>query len=365
MKTILVVEDNTEVRNEIADVFKMEDFEVIEAGNGLDGYIKAVNYLPDIIVSDIMMPILNGYKMYKELKNNANTDQIPVIFLSALSSNEDIRKGMNTGADDYLIKPVNPDDLINAAESKLKKAVEFENKFNDVKINITNILYHEINTPLNGILGFSDYLRTKSDELSKENIKKVAHNIYISGRRLNKLVKKYLAYSELKINTANVRTIKKFRNCQYVNTEDIIKKVIDEDEFNKRENDFKLDLQSVNLKIEDDLFKLLVSELIDNAVKFSKSGQNIFINSFIKKNTFVFQIKNEGSGLSKEQIVQLNDFIQLNTAKYAQNGTGIGLSIVKLVADIYRAELVFDSIPNNYFSVKVSFCNFYNSDMKN
>ncbi len=358
MKTILIVEDNKEVRNEISDIFKMENFNVIEAENGMDGYLKGVHNLPDIIISDIMMPVLDGYKMYKEFKKHSMTEQIPIIFLSALSSDDDIRKGMNIGAEDYLTKPINPNDLIHATESRLKKYDKIEKRFDSVKTNITNILYHEINTPLNGIVGFSDFLRTQVDELSKNDIKKTANYIYKSSFRLNKLVKKYLIYSELKIKSATISGMKKLRNCEYINTEGIINKIINNKEFNKRKDDFNVSVQEVDLKIEEYLFKFLIEELTDNAVKFSSDGNKIFINTFIDNNIYKIQIKNEGSGITKEQIMQINDFNQVNTKEYTQRGSGIGLSIVKLITDIYGNDFEVESIPKTFFSVTVSFSYF-------
>ncbi len=358
MKTILVVEDNNDIRNEISDIFKMENFNVIEAGNGLEGYIKATNNLPDIIISDIMMPVLDGYKMYNELKINTMTEQIPVIFISALSSDNDIRKGMNLGAEDYLKKPLNPDELIQATENKLDKYSKFAKRYDDVKTNITNVLYHELNTPLNGILGFSDYLRIRTNELSTESIKKIADNIYTSGVRLDKLVKRYLYYSELKMDSVNITGIKKLRDCDYIDTDTIINKIVASDEYKNRKTDFELSTSPVDLKIKDYFLELLIRELIDNAVKFSHLGHKIFINSYIENNTFIINVKNEGSGLSKEKIMRINDFNQMNKKQYAQNGSGIGLSIIKLIMEIYGVDFEVDSIPNTFFSVTLSFKKF-------
>ena len=167
MKTILVVEDNKEIRDEICDIFKMENYNVLEASDGLEGYTTALSEMPDIIISDILMPVLDGYKMYEELKNNSLTDKIPIIFLSALASNNDIRKGMNIGADDYLTKPIIPDDLILATTNKLEKYAKFDEKVEELKMDISNALHHELRTPLNGLIGFSDYLKERVNEIGK------------------------------------------------------------------------------------------------------------------------------------------------------------------------------------------------------
>lgn len=358
MKTIMLVEDNNEVRNEIYDVFKMEGFDVIEAVNGLEGYLKATNNLPDIIISDIMMPVLNGYKMLQELKNNPITAQIPIIFLSALSSDQDIRKGMNLGAEDYLKKPINTEYLIQATKNKLKKISKFHEQYDNIKTNITNILYHELNTPLSGIIGFSDYLRTQAHELSSDNVKKIAENIYISGERLNKLIKRYLHFSELKLKSLNMAEIKKTRNCDFIEIVDIIRKILELNQYKKRKNDFNVSLVPVKLKIKDYYFNLLMEELIDNAVKFSSPGHKIFIESFVKESTYTIKVKNQGFGLPKEKIMEINDFNQMDTKIYAQNGSGIGLSIVKLIMEIYGEDFEINSVQNAFFEANVSFYRF-------
>jgi len=358
MKTILIVEDNKSIRNEIVDVFKMENYNVIEASNGLDGYVKAINELPDIIVSDLIMPILNGFEMFKQLRNNELTELIPIIFLSALSSDENIRKGMNLGADDYLTKPISPSNLILATANKLEKYSKVETKFDKLKINITNILYHELNTPLNGIIGFSDYLRTRVYEMQKDDIKEIVENIYLSGIRLYNLVKKYLCYADLKMKYDETSKVKELRNCNYINIKQEINNVLDYPSFKKRKNDFKKSINNAKIRIDKTLFMRMIEELIENAIKFSNKKHKIYISSNIKNENFIIKIKNEGIGLSSEQIKNIDDFCQFNKEEFAQNGSGIGLSIVKLICEIYNVKFEIESIPYNFFTAKLTFKHF-------
>ncbi|MBN2757043.1 MAG: response regulator, partial [Bacteroidales bacterium] len=152
MKTILVVEDTLAIREEICDILKMENFNVLEAKNGLEGLHIAKENIPDLILSDILMPVLDGFQFIKELKKYAATENIPVIFLSAKANKDDIREGMNLGADDYLTKPLSPDDLLISINNKLEKQERFDKKMQNLRENISNFLPHELRTPLNGIL---------------------------------------------------------------------------------------------------------------------------------------------------------------------------------------------------------------------
>lgn len=119
MFKILIVEDTLAVREEIYDILLMEGYKVFQAKNGLEGYELALNESPDLIISDILMPKLNGFEMFKKLKENIKTMHIPLIFLSAKGEKEDRKFGINLGAENYLTKPINVNDLIDAAKNRI------------------------------------------------------------------------------------------------------------------------------------------------------------------------------------------------------------------------------------------------------
>ncbi|MDX1362880.1 MAG: response regulator [Arenibacter latericius] len=121
MKTILLIEDDKALRENTEELLMLADYSVITAYNGRVGITMAKEHLPDIVVCDIMMPEIDGYGVLQELSTDENTKQIPFIFLSAKTENKEIRKGMAMGADDYLTKPFEEEDLINAIESRLAK----------------------------------------------------------------------------------------------------------------------------------------------------------------------------------------------------------------------------------------------------
>src|SRR3954463_14187723 len=121
MKKILIIEDNREVRENTAEIIELSNYEVITAENGKVGVELALKELPDLIVCDIMMPVLDGYGVYHLLSKHKETASIPFIFLTAKSEKSDFRKGMEMGADDYITKPFDGIELLNAIEVRLKK----------------------------------------------------------------------------------------------------------------------------------------------------------------------------------------------------------------------------------------------------
>jgi CRP-like cAMP-binding protein len=130
-KTVLIIEDNNDIRENIFEILQLADYTVFEAQNGKAGVDLAIKHRPDIILCDIMMPELDGYGVLYMLNKNPGTANIPFIFLTAKAERLDLRKGMEMGADDYLTKPFDDMELLNAIEIRLKKKdaqVEFYSK---------------------------------------------------------------------------------------------------------------------------------------------------------------------------------------------------------------------------------------------
>lgn len=121
MTTVLLIEDDTVLRENTAELLGLAGYEVLTASNGKTGVSLAKKNQPDIIICDIMMPEIDGYGVLKVLSKSKLTKHIPFIFLSAKTERNDVRKGMNLGADDYITKPFTEDDLISAIESRLAK----------------------------------------------------------------------------------------------------------------------------------------------------------------------------------------------------------------------------------------------------
>ena len=132
MKRLLLIEDDIVLRENTAEILELNGYEVKTATNGKKGVEAAKQYMPDLIICDIMMPELDGYGVLSKLSQNEKTNSIPFIFLSAKTEHRDIRKGMELGADDYLTKPYEEMELVGAIESRLAKvAILKENASNN------------------------------------------------------------------------------------------------------------------------------------------------------------------------------------------------------------------------------------------
>jgi CRP-like cAMP-binding protein len=140
MKKILLIEDNPEVRENTSEILSLANYNVLSAENGKIGVDLALKEKPDLIICDIMMPELDGYGVLHILSKNEQTANIPFIFLTAKTEKTDIRKGMNLGADDYLTKPFDDTDLLNAIETRLRKSAMLQRQYEATSEGIDNFI---------------------------------------------------------------------------------------------------------------------------------------------------------------------------------------------------------------------------------
>lgn len=142
MKKILLIEDNEDVRENTAEILQLAQYEVLTAENGKIGVEMVLKEKPDLIICDIMMPVLDGHGVLYLLSKNEETASIPFIFLTAKTERSDFRKGMEMGADDYLSKPFDDVELLNAIESRLKKNEILKKEFSKTIEGITDFISH-------------------------------------------------------------------------------------------------------------------------------------------------------------------------------------------------------------------------------
>jgi CheY-like chemotaxis protein/CRP-like cAMP-binding protein len=140
MKSVLVIEDNADIRENTAEILDLAGYKTFTAENGKKGVELALKEKPDLIVCDIMMPELDGYGVLHLIKKNPETRDIPFIFLTAKIERTDFRKGMGLGADDYITKPFEDIELLNAIDVRMKKTEVLEKKYSLTQQGISDFL---------------------------------------------------------------------------------------------------------------------------------------------------------------------------------------------------------------------------------
>lgn len=172
-KTILVIDDNNDLRENTAEILDLAGYKTLTAENGKRGVEVATKEKPDVIVCDIMMPELDGYGVLHLLRKNADTQNIPFIFLTAKTERSDFRKGMEMGADDYVTKPFEDIELLNAIEIRLKKAEVLQQNYSSTPQGLAQFVRDVKDTGL---------LKHLSDQYAVESFHK-KQTLYQEGKR--------------------------------------------------------------------------------------------------------------------------------------------------------------------------------------
>jgi CheY-like chemotaxis protein len=172
-KTILVIDDNNDIRENTAEILELAGYKTLTAENGKKGVEAATKVKPDLIVCDIMMPELDGYGVLHLLRKNADTQNIPFIFLTAKTERSDFRKGMEMGADDYVTKPFEDIELLNAIEVRLRKSAVLNNQYPSTPQGLNEFIKDVKNSGL---------LKQLADQYDVESYHK-KQSLYSEGKR--------------------------------------------------------------------------------------------------------------------------------------------------------------------------------------
>ena len=173
MRRLLVIDDHDDIRENIAEILSLAGYEAFTAENGKKGVEKALKEIPDLVICDIMMPELDGYGVLHLLRKNSSTENIPFIFLTARTERGDFRKGMEMGADDYITKPFDDIELLNAIEIRLKKYDILQAKYSSDEKG-ANDLIKDLNA--------SGMLNMQWDNYESEDLSRKL-SLYVEGRR--------------------------------------------------------------------------------------------------------------------------------------------------------------------------------------
>jgi len=313
---------------------------------------------PDLILCDVMMPELDGYGVLHKLRSYPETEMIPFIFMTAKVTKVDMPQGMELGADDYLTKPCTQEELIEAIETRLKKQAALQkstqDKIEELRSNITLSLPHEMRTPLQGIMGFSEFLIDDAEELKPSEIKEMGEHIKSSGERLYRLIQNFLLYAELELMASNPERLKMLRSHQINNSKTIIAEVSRAKAIAaNREADLHLYLQDSTVNISETRLKKIAEELVENAFKFSAEETPVRVVSRNENNHFTLEILDRGRGIGPEYIDKVGAYMQFDRKINEQQGSGLGLIIAKRLAELHGGKLIIESIPGQQTTVRV------------
>lgn len=348
---ILVVEDHGLLLQALSGLLESRGYKVDTAENGIEALARMREAKPDLILSDIMMPQMDGYAFYEEVRSNPNWVQIPFIFLTARGQHEDIKKGKALGVEDYLTKPFDTEEVVIAVRSRLERAEAIreasEMEFEEIKQEIVNVLSHELRTPLTYISGYTELALEDASSLSTEDLISFLNGIKKGADRLKMLVENLL----LGVQIDTGRCAEEFQTFAKVQrgVENVVQHVVDLYEPQARKKGIQINADIPKdvppVKMYRPFLLDALGRVLDNAIKFSvETPSEITVKVDASAEWVNIAISDQGVGIQPENRERIfNRLQQVDRDRTEQQGTGMGLFICKAMIDLHGGTIDVES----------------------
>lgn len=369
-KTILVVDDIAANRNLLGETLEPNGYEVLLAPNGAMALKVAAKARPNLILMDVNMPDMNGYDACAQLKANPELAEIPVIFITANDDQESLVKGFEAGGVDYIAKPFKEKEVLMRVDTHLKihtltKALEVSNgelgskndelksevqrrteaeakanDANEAKSQFLSFISHEMRSPLNAIIGFSEELTDSLEADSRNENLEDAQSIHRSGKHLLGLINNLLDLSKIEAGKMPL-ILDDFDPKQLI--ENLSKDI--EPLVRQKSNSINIEASNWDGTVHGDSTKLkqVLMNLISNSGKFTENGS---INISLQRDEgvdakFAIAVSDTGIGMTDEQMAKLFQPYQqaTDTTSKKYGGTGLGLAISRQFCRLMGGDL--------------------------
>ncbi|MEI8202554.1 MAG: response regulator [Bacteroidota bacterium] len=360
MYKILLIEDETNLRKNICEILELNNYIVIEAENGHEGIQKIFNEQPHLVICDIMMSELDGYAVLKTVRYSKSFANLPFIFLTARTSHEDSRLGMELGADDYITKPFATKDLLNIIKTRLARNEvinsEINQKVEEYKKNLSTVYSHELYTGLTLIHMASDILINHYPQITETNLHDLFQSIKCAAERIERTLRNLQLYAEFSASGLNAPIIKEaLISDSFYYKDSLVEVASNYAKSYKRTNDLKYKLSDCKLNIPIEHFLKIIEEIVDNAFKFSDDNTQVNISNSNESDKCIISVTNSGKGCEDLNSNQYLAFQQYQRDVQEQQGNGLGLYIANKLITFNNGEINIQSTKNELTVVKLIF----------
>lgn len=374
---ILVVDDLPKNIQVIGSILEIYDYDIYFASDGYSALEQVKRTEFDLLLLDIMMPEIDGFEVCRQIKTNPETQDLPIIFLTAKTDSENITKAFELGAQDYITKPFNPKELISRVKTHLKlrrqnkkllsvnelleqkvreRTTDLEKanrklaRLDKAKNDFLLLINHELRTPLNGITGFTQML---DDAVESTELKEFVQLIDISAQRLLKLSETATLITSLKADGYK-------KQIETIDFKHLIEKAT---QYNQKAIEEKLMTFRIQKTTDDYAFKgdaelieYALKIIINNAIRFSEPNKHIKITIEKQAEWLKINIVDEGCGFSNTALEQLFSFFAVtDIAHNTEKGLGLGLATVKLIMNQHNGTISVSNRPEGGATVSLQF----------
>ncbi|BAY63758.1 two-component hybrid sensor and regulator [Calothrix brevissima NIES-22] len=369
MPSILVIDDDPDNFDVIETLLSEQNYLLHYAPSGQQAIASLNLFQPDVILLDVMMPGMDGIEVCREIKAIPQWQPVPIIMVTALTAKEDLARCLETGAEDFISKPVNPVELRARVQSMLRIKQQYDkiqnlaniqantinfldNTLNELRGNLAATLPHELNTPLHGIVGTLNLLLADLEQMDTEEIRELLGWADESAQRLEKLTQKLLIYLEFELSPPK-KSISKPQSTKFSQVA-IAAPLQSLAQRLNRHDDLMFAIAEAEVSISAEYLAIILYELVDNALKFSQPGTAIEITSQVDSGMLHVYVHDWGRGMTAEQIAKIGAFMQFERKTYEQQGLGMGLNLVKKIVNRCGGQFSISSVYKQETTVNIS-----------
>lgn len=354
MTRILIVDDEPDIVESLEVMLLKKGYEVLSASSGDDGLEKAKQEQPDLILLDVMMPVMDGFEVCRNLKRLPSTQHIPVLLLTALHELEDKVKGLEAGADDFVTKPFNDAELrarVSAflrtkklrdeLEASYKKLKELE----QMRDSLAGMIVHDLKAPLTAITGglsvFLDHI--EKDTSFSQDIRKLVINAHRSAKRLVGLIQDILDVSRMEESKLPIKK-------SPTNLCDLVVGCVQTLEPLAQQSNVNLVCEATDKQaqanVDRGLIERVMSNLISNSIKFTEPGGKVTagVRSLPHEKQVEFVVADTGIGIPQEHLEKIFDkFFQSTGHESSRKGQGLGLAFCRMAVESHGGKIRVES----------------------
>ncbi|MDY0102358.1 MAG: hybrid sensor histidine kinase/response regulator [Lentimicrobium sp.] len=349
---ILIVDDLAENLSILGNILRIEGYQLAIANNGKQAITIAASRKPDLILLDVAMPEMDGLTACRELKAREETKDIPVIFLTARTDTEDVVKGFDAGAVDYILKPFKATELLARVSTQLEvkqsRDLIVKQKAELAELLVTkdklfSIVSHDLRSPFAGLLTLATMLVEDFESFSREEIFESVGLIRNTSDHLHSLIQNLFNWAKLQTHILSFSPVKLHLPQEVHKITDVLK-------LNSIKKDITIHQQIDNnifVLGDADMLRIILHNLLVNAIKFSFKGGNIYIEAIQDQDVVTIYVKDEGTGMPPEKVKEIFEQGKTTSTSGTDNepGTGLGLILCKEMAESMNGKFGLESVP--------------------
>lgn len=353
---ILIVDDEEVSRDLLKALLRRQDYQFISATDGKNALSILDQIMPDVILLDVMMPDMDGFQVCRTLKNTPKWKHIPIILITALTGKDDLARGIEAGADDFLNKPVNGLELRARVKSMLRIRKQYDDLQESLRLreDLAGMIVHDMRTPLSSIVGFSQLLLSLSlvpSEKGKDYVK----TIQTQAMRINGFLTDMLFMAKIEQGHPVL-------NPSPTTIQQIVETVLPSHQMIANSRQITLHAETpaepIAIVVDVNLFQRVVDNLLSNALKFSppESAVLVRVETQPGDSHFLLQVIDEGPGIPEQDQARIfNRYEIADTKQKNIPQIGLGLAFCKMVVEAHQGQIeVANNHPNgSIFTVKI------------